>query len=171
MQTDAKCYMNSKKGWMSHENFEEWHRGFCEHVEAELQRQNRPIYSVLLVDNYGIHKSTIMCKDGKHVILFLPPNSTAFIQPCDQEVISTLKQIYNARLFDRFCRENSRREDPGIGEFRKNLKLGDLMDTVTEAWEQISPKALRHGWKPLLNQYLARENVELTEDSICTENH
>ena len=88
-------YYSQKKSWMDCSIFSEWfHQQFVPSVrrfcsENELERK-----ALLLLDNAPSHPSskTLQSDDGKIKTMFLPPNTTAAIQPMDQAALDPCKR-------------------------------------------------------------------------------
>ena len=79
-------YEANKKAWMKSDVFERWVK--C--LDDVSQRNHRRI--LLLVDNAASH---VVKKESEHVkIHFLPPNTTAHLQPCDAGIINSFKAHY-----------------------------------------------------------------------------
>jgi len=59
--------------------------------DSELDRK-----ILLLVDNCNAHNVSLNLKNIK--LVYLPANITSLIQPCDQEIICTLKAHYRSKM-------------------------------------------------------------------------
>ena len=73
----------NKKAWMTGELFREWLQWFGKHVGTD-----RGI--VLLLDNFSGHTPSSITPPNIKIV-FLPPNTTSKLQPCDQGIIHTLQ--------------------------------------------------------------------------------
>ena len=69
--------------------FEKWLLSF----DRTMQRQNRKV--LLVLDNCASHKIPRGLRATE--VLFLPPNATSKLQPCDAGVIQNLKVKYRTR--------------------------------------------------------------------------
>lgn len=76
-------YESSTKAWMTTPLFETW----IQKWDAKLTENKRKI--ALFVDNCTAHPHLENLRSIE--LLFLPPNTTSEIQPCDQGIIKTLK--------------------------------------------------------------------------------
>jgi hypothetical protein len=77
--------------------FSKWfHEHFVSSVHEPFARMKLPVKALLLLDNAPAHPevSTLVSKDGKIKCMFLPPNTTATIQPMDQGVLEAMKRHY-----------------------------------------------------------------------------
>ena len=83
-------YDANKNAWMTSTIFEAWLRRW----DAQLTGKRRRI--VLFVDNCSAHPHV---SDLSAIeLVFLPPNTTSEIQPCDQGVIKTIKTYYRKSM-------------------------------------------------------------------------
>ncbi|CAJ0846342.1 8639_t:CDS:1, partial [Entrophospora sp. SA101] len=75
-------YSNSTNAWMTMELWNDWLKWF----DSQLKKK-----SILLIDNCPAHT------DGSHLglknlhVIYLPPNTTSHIQPCDAGIIHNFK--------------------------------------------------------------------------------
>lgn len=83
-------YDANKSAWMTSSKFESWLRKW----DNELSRQGRKI--ALFIDNSTMHPKVqdLQCIQ----LVFLPPNTTSKIQPCDQGIINALKANYRKNM-------------------------------------------------------------------------
>ncbi|KAK8769982.1 hypothetical protein V5799_013553 [Amblyomma americanum] len=86
-------YGCNRKAWMTRQLFVEWLQAW----DAELGKSGRRV--CLLVDNCSAHQTT--CKLQHIELKFLPPNTTARLQPLDQGIIKAFKVGYRKRLIQR----------------------------------------------------------------------
>jgi hypothetical protein len=76
-------YRSNKKAWMTGLFFREW----LLNLDREMRSPGRHI--LLLLDNASSHKpGDIVCTNVQ--VEFLPPNTTAFLQPMDAGIIAVL---------------------------------------------------------------------------------
>lgn len=115
-------YASNKKAWMTRILFIEWLRAW----DADLEKSGRR--ACLLIDNCSAHHAVGQLKNI--MIKFLPPNTTAKLQPLDQGIIKAFKVGYRRRLVQRLL---------------INLRLGvelkvDLLGAIqmlTGAWNDV----------------------------------
>ncbi|XP_037520679.1 tigger transposable element-derived protein 6-like [Rhipicephalus sanguineus] len=118
-------YAFNKKAWMTRGLFSEWIRAW----DAELEKSDRNI--CLLVDNCSAHHVVSQMK--RIIVKFLPPNTTARLQPLEEGIIKAFKVGYRRRLVQRLL---------------INLRLGiepkiDLLGAIqmiTGAWNDVKKK-------------------------------
>jgi len=78
-------YYWSKNAWMQTSIFQHWLRK----LNADKHRNHRKILSIL--DNASLHKWNEDEELSNVELLFLPPNTTAHLQPCDAGIIWSFK--------------------------------------------------------------------------------
>lgn len=128
-------YVGTSKGWMTTTVFYQW----LEQMEEQMAAAGRKI--LLLVDNAPSHKNPV--EELPHVrVEFLPPNTTAAIQPMDQGVIASLKaQIMNRQtetIMQRFMDGEDAAHD---------IDLVEALGWCKEAWDGVTPTAIQHCWQ------------------------
>ena len=82
-------YRSNRKAWMTSELFKDW----LEHLNSKMLAQGRNI--LMFVDNCSAHPDMQL---SNMKLVFLPPNTTSRLQPCDAGIIATLKGLYRKRL-------------------------------------------------------------------------
>ncbi|XP_065073054.1 jerky protein homolog-like [Ochlerotatus camptorhynchus] len=95
-------YASSKNAWMTRQLFKDW---FLKDADE------------------------LRTADGAISTIFLPPNTTALLQPMDQNVIQMVKSNYKQKLYD-------------------------AMFWVAEAWDEVPADSIAKSWKIL---YIASE--------------
>ncbi|XP_055632860.1 jerky protein homolog-like [Toxorhynchites rutilus septentrionalis] len=137
-------YRTSKNAWMTQSLFKELFFGqFVPHVSSFLKAKGLPIKAVLVLDNCSAPFSgdELKTEDGSIYTTFLPPKTTAVIQPMDQNIIRIIKIRYRNLMMRG-------------GEFEENgrkINIKDAMYWVTQAWEQVPADARRKSWNMLYN--------------------
>lgn len=85
-------YRSNKKAWMTRVLFEEW----LLEMDSVIESQGRKV--VLLLDNCSAHN--VSPKLTSIELMFLPPNTTAGLQPLDAGVIANFKALYRRRMLE-----------------------------------------------------------------------
>lgn len=170
-------YKSQSRAWVSRVIFKEWyHDNFVPSVKEFFKRNKLPQKALLLLDNAPGHpleeeeEMKVKTKDGSIEIMFLPKNTTAIIQPLDQNVIKTLKMHYKKRLLMDIVSSPEKNISTLISQF--NIK--DAIINVAYAWEQVTKNNILRSWKnvwptnPLLVNDSASQRPEEDEflDSI-----
>ena len=112
-------YEVNKKAWMKSDIFECWIKSL-----DDIFRQNHRRI-LLLVDNTASH---IVREESEHVkIYFLPPNTTAHLQPCDAGIINFFKAYYQKLYLQHVL------EVINAGEEMSRLNIKKAIDFTVEA--------------------------------------
>lgn len=167
-------YKAQSRAWVSREVFKDWYsNNFVPSVKEFLKKNNCPQKALLLLDNAPGHpleeeeEMKVKTKDGSIEIMFLPKNTTALIQPLDQNVIKTLKMHYKKRLLMDIVSSPEKDISTMIAKF--NIK--DAIINAAYAWEQVTPNNILRSWKnvwpanPLLKD-LVTEQPENNDDFL-----
>jgi hypothetical protein len=127
-------YRANSNGWMTREVFHGWLVG----INTRFRADNRKV--LLLVDNCSAHRTGDLSLSNVNVH-FLPPNTTAHLQPLDAGIIRAFKAHYRARLLAHV-----------IGQFdahrNVNFKI-DLACTfrfIKTAWSQVTAESIANCW-------------------------
>ncbi|GFY09639.1 tigger transposable element-derived protein 1 [Trichonephila clavipes] len=84
-------WMVNPKSWMTTAIFTEWFNNcFVPEVEAYMKEKSLDFKVLLIVDNAASHPQL---EHPNVQLVFLPPNTTSLIQPLDQGIIATFKNI------------------------------------------------------------------------------
>ncbi|XP_058827103.1 tigger transposable element-derived protein 2-like [Topomyia yanbarensis] len=142
-------YAASKNAWMTQFLSKKWFlEEFVPRVTKFLQESNRPIEAVLVLDNCSAHfkGGELQTEDGKIWTEFLPPNTTAVVQPMDQNIIQMIKARYRKILMQEIMGRS--------GDFRehiKNINIKDAIFWVAQSWDYVPADAIRKSWDMLYN--------------------
>ena len=134
-------------------------RRFCS--ENELEKK-----ALLLLDNAPSHPSSeiLQSDDCKIMTMFLPPNTTAAIQPMDQAVLDTCKRHYKRKLLTHIILENES-ADKSVPEILKAITTKDVVYWRAAAWEEASIDSLRKAWCNLLPEFDEDVTDDVSTDS------
>ncbi|GBM72300.1 Jerky -like [Araneus ventricosus] len=129
-------YMHQESARMNSSLFSEWfHDCFVPELKKNL-RKLKLKKAILLMDNAPAHpdvEENITC-------IFMPPNTTAILQPMDQGVIESMKRRYRKQLLSKllFGGDGDEKEAAcSIVQFRKALTLKDCVYMINEASESV----------------------------------
>jgi hypothetical protein len=86
-------YNSNSKAWMTSELFIEWLCAFDSSMEVKRRKV------LLVMDNCSAHPNIQNLKATE--LLFLPPNATSKLQPCDQGIIQNLKVHYRTAMLSK----------------------------------------------------------------------
>ena len=127
-------YRHSENAWMTSKIFTEYLRNW----DRSLRLQGRSI--LLLVDNCSAHPKV----DGLAAIRleFLPPNTTAAIQPCDQGIIRNLKCHYRSALNSIIISELDADEGKTASEVASRIPVIRALHLIYDAWHAVKPQTI-----------------------------
>ena len=144
-------YYNTCNLWFITAIFEDW---FFNHFIPEVRPYQE---DVLHIPPAHPHDDKLVSHDGRIKVVFLPPNTTALIQPMDQGMIMAMKRIYTRKYLDEVLivipDEDDELEDTrGLRTLEKiksyNLKFG--IYNFTSAWKQVKISTRANCWKKVM---------------------
>lgn len=90
----------NKKAWVTSVIFCECFLNcFFPEVETYLKKNNLDFKTVLVLDNAPGHLRSLEAMRPYIKVIFLPPNTTALLQPMDQGIVQAFKLYYIRRTF------------------------------------------------------------------------
>lgn len=109
--------------------------------DEEMKKQNRKI--LLFIDNATSHTTV---KDFENIKLcFMPPNTTALLQPLDQGIIHSFKLEYRRILVkQQLIAVNCGKSTV---EFLKSLSLLDALYFVNQGWKNVKMLTIQNCFK------------------------
>ena len=117
---------------MTSSTFEGWLRKW----DNELSQQGRKI--ALFIDNCTAHPKL---QDLQSIqLVFLPPNTTSEIQPCDQGIINALKAHYRKNMVKQLIQAID--HGSTLAEFK--ISLLDALQMVRAARDSVTAETTRH---------------------------
>ena len=117
-----ECNANAK-AWMTGHLFSQW----LDKWNGKLALKNWHV--LLVIDNCPAHPHNLSLSNIK--IVFLPPNTTAKLQPCDQGIIQSLKVHYYYQLLKNVLQAM----DSGV---ELKISVLDAMQWLKIAWEKVT---------------------------------
>ncbi|KAH9084078.1 hypothetical protein Ae201684P_020337 [Aphanomyces euteiches] len=142
-------YSGTAKGWMTSPVFYDWLRQFNEEI-LYLQRR-----VILLVDNASPHRLNTTFSNV--TLGFLPPNTTAYLQPLDAGVISAFKKKIRQRkttavlskLQDLMSKHKPLGTRPSAKERAKIFVFETevAVKWAEEAWAEVTQTTIKNCWK------------------------
>ena len=126
-------YYSNKTAWMVTSVFQTWLQGF----DRRMRLAKRQV--CLLMDNATSH-STQGLKLTNITVKFLPPNTTAHIQPLDAGIIRNLKLYYRRYQTHHFL-ECIEKDQPMTVNVRQALRF------VHQAWGDVKAKTIANCWR------------------------
>lgn len=133
-------YRSNKKAWMTRDLFEEW----LLEMDSVIESQGRKV--VLLLDNCSAH--SVSPKLTSIELMFLPPNTTAGLQPLDAGVIANFKALYRRRMLEWlvFTIDRSAQGTSGNADGPPDLKISLLKAVrfVYGAWYEVRQSTIQN---------------------------
>ncbi|XP_045764824.1 tigger transposable element-derived protein 4-like [Maniola jurtina] len=136
-KSNPRCFKNTKQlpvtykvnksAWMTAQFFEEEVRKW----DAELK--GRKI--LLLVDNCPAHLLVSNLRDIE--LAFFPANTTSALQPMNQSVIKSLKDIYKKKLL----------MDMIESDGKTSINMLQAMNLISKAWKEVTAATIRHSFR------------------------
>ena len=158
-------WFHSKNAWFTTKIFSEWfHSHFVPEViryqMKELKVDRSQVRALLLLDNAPAHPAAaqLVAENGRIRVMYLPPNTTALIQPMDQGVIVSAKRHYRRRFLDEVMVVLEDEEvmldmDTRGKRTLNNLRRYDINSAIYNwagAWKDVPPKTIENAWSRLL---------------------
>ena len=132
-QTLPCTYDSNAIAWMTRKIFEAW----IKKCDNKFRKAKRSV--AFIVDNCTAHPTDITLTNTEHI--FLPPNVTSLIQPCNQGIIKTLKAHYRKGIIERMVAATDAGSSANAIEFSK-FDLLDAMNTIVASWSEITTKII-----------------------------
>ena len=142
-------YYAQKNSWMDSSIFKAWfHEKFVPSCRKALGEKGLTKRAILLLDNAPSYPAveSLCSSDGEISCLYLPPNTTALIQPMDQGVLETIKRRYKRDLLLHLLNEEN--EGLNIAEFTKTLNILDAVLMSAKSWSEVEES---RSWHKLLS--------------------
>lgn len=152
-------YEASTKGWMTRNIFSEWFKTiFVPEVKQYLSNANKPCRALLLVDNAPSHPpEEELNTNPNFIVVFLPPNCTALVQPMDQNLIQNIKVSYRRQLLTHIISQ----ENKDTMQLLKKFSLLDAVNTLDSAWKSITEKNIQKSWDGIWPQLVSDEEDDI----------
>ncbi|KFD61368.1 hypothetical protein M514_26423 [Trichuris suis] len=178
-----------RSGWNTRLIFSDYMTNYVSpFVERYCRKNNLDNRCLMIVDNCTVHPANITEYGGNVHVVFLPPNTTSLLQPCDLGLIAIIKAYYTQNVM-RFIVSAIDEEGNSRASLRQIWKnydirlaianIGDAVNRLTVSvrngvWKKLCPEAVgrSEGFEPSsLNPQiveLAREAgfMEVDEEDI-----
>ncbi|GBN11650.1 hypothetical protein AVEN_102852-1 [Araneus ventricosus] len=121
---------------------------------------------LLLLNNCPGHLFTeeLCTDDGEISVMFLPPNTTALIQPMDQNVIKTSSWDITSCFLRTFSMILCT-----MKKTLKNVNLKDVVFSLANCWTFVSTLLINKLWKNLLPNFIDSEVEEIQLASLVNQ--
>ena len=117
-------YTSNRKAWMTSDLFENW----LDRLNSKMAAESRSI--LLFIDNCTAHPDVVR---SNVKLIFLPPNTTSKLQPCDAGIIQNVKTHYRKQLLRHVL--NHMDEASCASELAKKVNILDAIMWLKNAWD------------------------------------
>ncbi|XP_065196555.1 tigger transposable element-derived protein 4-like [Sycon ciliatum] len=137
-------WCSNPKAWMNEQIFSEW----LLDTNRTFRRKGKKI--VLLVDNCPGHKFDGVADRLDYVrVVFLPPNTTSVIQPCDAGIIQSFKCTYRRLMLRKVVQFV---DDPTMAKLdtavlKKNVNILHCLQYAKSSWDSVSEATIQNCWR------------------------
>ena len=108
--------------------FEDWFTNhFVPNVERYCTEKDIPFKVLLVLDNAPGHPAQLGDFNSNVKVLYLPPNTTALLQPMDQGVIASFKAYYLRKTFAMALQATEASKDLTLRDFWKSYNILDAV--------------------------------------------
>jgi hypothetical protein len=125
-------YRSNKRAWMTSVLWKEW----LERLNSKMKNQKRHI--LMFVDNCSAHPNVSLTNIK---LMFLPPNTTSRLQPCDDGIIAAIKANYRKRLLRHVLSDMD--ECNTATELSKRITLKDAINWLNLSWTALDPTSIQ----------------------------
>ena len=126
-------YDFSKKAWMTTSIFTTWLNRLNNRMSFEQHR------IIMFVDYCTAHPDIQL----SHVkLVFLPPNTTSKLQPCDAGIIQTVKMHYRKRLLRHVLHQMDVDETGTASTLAKSVTMLDAIICLKSAWDILQASTI-----------------------------
>ncbi|XP_048194687.1 jerky protein homolog-like [Perognathus longimembris pacificus] len=159
-------YYANKKASVTREIFSDWFnkyfvpaaRAHCK--QAGLENNCKIL---LFLDNCSAHPPSELLVKSNVFSIYLPPNVTSIIQPCNQGILRSMKSKYKHFFLNRMLASVNR--GLKIQDFLKEFSLKDAIYAVANAWNDVDKSTLTNAWHRLwatmmFENYLSDEDLD-----------
>ncbi|GFO02073.1 tigger transposable element-derived protein [Plakobranchus ocellatus] len=145
-------YAANKKAWMTSDIFISW----LQKLDRKFLLQGHSV--AMIVDNCPAHPSVDNLKAIK--LVFLPPNTTSILQPCDQGIINSFKRNYRKAVVQRYLVHI----DTGCPA-TFNILVLEALYLMKKAWDDIRTSAVANCFCPA-GFYSLEESSETESETL-----
>lgn len=156
----------NKKGWMTTVIMQSYVTGYLSKFLKEYAAQNNIANRFLLLcDNAPSHPESMNDWADNIEVMFMPPNTTALIQPMDQGVIATFKAYYQRRTMKQLLACIDTPDKPTMKQFWKDYNIKKGIDNIDESWKEVSKSTMNGCWRNLWPECVERKQEVPVDDT------
>ncbi|GBC25036.2 tigger transposable element-derived protein 6-like [Rhizophagus irregularis DAOM 181602=DAOM 197198] len=131
-------YHWNPKSWMQ---VSIWNQ-YLKKLDARMRTQGQNI--LLLVDNALTHALFETTRLTNITLEFLPPNTTAHLQPCDQGIINSFKAQYRKLYLHNQVKSYDNFNEYGTEPVKINIKK--CIKYIARAWDSVTKTTIENCW-------------------------
>ena len=140
----------NKKAWVTLAVFEDWFiNHFVPSVEQYCTKKDILFKGLLVLDNAPGHPAQLGDFNPNVKVVYLPPNTTALLQPMDQGVIASFKAYFLRRTIAMALQATETMKD-----FWKSYNILDAVQNIAYSWEEVKVTNMNGVWRKLCPQFL-----------------
>ncbi|XP_017796808.1 PREDICTED: tigger transposable element-derived protein 2-like [Habropoda laboriosa] len=109
-----------------------------------------------------VHAGGNVLKSHGIVVKYLPPNTTAILQPMDQGILQNVKMNYKRSFLSRFLEELDSKQNFSLA--LKEINLNNVIYMAANSWDKIKSETIMKSRKKLLPK-ITIELAEIEENS------
>ena len=148
-------YFSNKKAWMTPELFQQW----LDKLNSKMKCEGR--FIILLVDNCAAHPDI---QFSNVQLVFLPPNTTSKLQPCDAGIIQATKMHYRKLLLRHVLFRMN--EASCASDLTKSVNDLDAIMWLKTAWDNVKPTTIQKCFAK--SGFTQAVFADPEEDTTCT---
>lgn len=146
-------WQHNRKAWVTAILFTQWfHECFIPEAKSYLEKERLSFKVLLLIDNAPGHPHSITLEDPNVQVVFLPPNTTALLQPLDQGIIRCVKATYTRQVFDMIRAGIDAEPGLNVMDCWKSFTIADAIIFIRGAVDELKPKMVKACWKNLWSE-------------------
>ncbi|CAL4068528.1 unnamed protein product [Meganyctiphanes norvegica] len=142
-------YYHQDSAWMSSDLFTDY---FNEEILPTIKKHFPQQKVIVTLDNATCHPPTLNDIDDLIQVQFLPPITTSLIQPCDQQVIFSLKSrvrnVYYTILLT-YVRSHPEADNP-YQDFLKFYTLKEAEYDLAQCWDELPLSIIYNSYNNIL---------------------
>ncbi|XP_039605684.1 tigger transposable element-derived protein 1-like [Polypterus senegalus] len=165
-------WRSNKKAWVTLQIFEEWFSShFVPAVKDYCVSKGLPFKVLLVLDHAPGHPAHLSDFNHNVKVVYLPPNTTALLQPMDQDVIASFKAYYLWRTFAMAFNATEKNENLTLKDFWNSYNIYNAVQNIAFAWDEEKRTNLNGVWKKLCPQFVYdfhgfEESVEAVTEKV-----
>ncbi|XP_055486478.1 tigger transposable element-derived protein 1-like [Leucoraja erinacea] len=146
-------YRHNTKAWMTSVMFQGWFVNcFIPQAREYCRQSHIPFKLLLVLDNGPGHPPHMGDLHPNVKVVYLPPYTTALIQPMGQGVIAAFKAYYVGQMFAQAVEATQTGQT--LREFWREFNLANAIRNIAAAWEEVTQPCMKGAWRPILTTHV-----------------